>query len=345
MSRRLTIALCLTAMLVLLLGCSENEPWKQNPVTGPDIQYTLTISPDLRLTAGIGFYNPSFGNAFSFDDRYAFYIRDQLWRKDLVMGWINPLLPSSLTCSDQNYLAANPVTQTLYFAANGDIYRINFDGSQLHNLTLEDTPMLRSPALSFDKRYLTMIRDGKINRLDLQTGDRVEIDNEHFAEYAIYRPDLNRYYYFSASFNPMKTSLYRCDADGSHTVSILDESVYNHSFGVSLDGRLFAMLVPMPDSDARRLRVYHSNEDHILDIDQCHSFSFSPASAQLYYSQTVYGAANLYHRDMNTAETRLLFDGILDGTRYFRTIDKLTTRGDGSALYFMGFVKGYRPSI
>ncbi len=71
----------------------------------------------------------------------------------------------------------------------------------------------------------------------------------------------------------MKTSLYRCDADGSRTVSIIDESVYNHNFGVSLDERIFAMPVLMPDFDALRMTVYDSDEGQILDIAHGHSFS------------------------------------------------------------------------
>ncbi|MBM4403696.1 MAG: hypothetical protein FJ042_04845 [Candidatus Cloacimonetes bacterium] len=172
MCRYLIFTLCLIGALVLLAGC---ETSKFPSDVNPHWQYMITLTDGLPMTGGIKFYDLAWGKSYSFDSENIFYIGRYLWCRKPDHTWPTRIIPDSLICTDQTYLAGDVNTQTIYFAANGDIYSIRLDGTQLQNLTPANTDTLRNPSLSPDKRYLTMIRQGKINRLDLQTGIQTEI--------------------------------------------------------------------------------------------------------------------------------------------------------------------------
>ncbi|MDP2172678.1 MAG: hypothetical protein Q8J62_02800, partial [Candidatus Cloacimonadaceae bacterium] len=290
------------------------------------------------------FYDAAMGKAFSFEPDAVFFLGNSLVRRNMDNDNNIRLIPDTLICTDKSFLAASIAAQKLYFAANGDIYTVSFWGTQLQNLTPENADTLYHPALSSDNRYLTMIREGKINRLDLQTGERVEINNSPSAEYAVYRSDLDKYYFYSVYDNILTgVGLYRCDADGAGSTMIMRESGPYPTLGVSNNRRFYGLLSKpyVRVNDTNKLRIYDSANGTIREVEVCSAFAFSPTGADIYVSQKVYSATNIARINLETGEKQMLFDGILSSERYFYPIWEITPRVDGEYIYFRGFTYKY----
>ncbi|MDZ4181859.1 MAG: hypothetical protein U1B83_03195 [Candidatus Cloacimonadaceae bacterium] len=333
--KRIVWSISLIAVLFLLTACLED-------LFPPDdyaVQQAMRLNPLSAPTSVSGFYYPNYGKPFSFDSSSVFYLSSSLRRKALNQYYASNLLPGNMRCTDRKYLAADTTAQKLYVAADNNIYSLKFDGTQLQNLTPANVDTLTAPSLSPDRRYLTFIRAGKINRLDLQTGTRVEIDNNPAAEYAIYRPDLDRYFFFTPYGPPYGRELYLCEWDGGAPTRVLWDDGSNTVFAVSADGRWFGML-NQPDkivTTENTLRIWGSDSGSSFVLEKVSAFAFSPSSTELYYSQKVYGSTNIAKMTLGTPQIQMLFDGILSSERYFYPIWEITPRIDGEWLYFRGF--------
>lgn len=333
----------LIGLALLMTACLDDL----FPPVNYEVQQVLRLDPPGKPYSASEFYHPYYGRAYSFDSKHIFYIGNYLRRKTISNLNIASLLPSNMRCTDKTWLAADSLTQKLYVAAENSIYSLKFDGSEFQNLTPANVDTLTSPALSPDKRYLTFIRSGKINRLDLQTGTRVEIDNSPAAEYAIYRPEQDRYYYFSPYGITYGRELYVCESDGSAAQRMMWDDGPNTVYAVSADGRWFGLL-NQPDkivNQTNSLRIWDSDAGSAFVLSECSAFAFSPTSTELYYSQKVFGSTNLVRMTLGTPHSQMLFDGIISAERYFYPIWEITPKATGDYLFFRGFTYKYTSSL
>lgn len=344
MFTRIAILLILAVALLLAACLDDIYP----PVDYP-VYLVMSLDPLLTPTEtnfylinehGYGY--SYIGKAYSFGPTKVFNIGDYLWAKTIGEYSSQRLLPYDFSCTDGKYLAANEEEEKLFVAAENNIYSLKFDGTELTNLTPTNTDTLSAPALSYDKRYLTYIRAGRINRLDLQTGATLELENAWDAEYAIYRPDQDRYYYFTRHYDALGRSLYSYGQEGVSTL-IKQTEGYWDQFAVSLDGRRFGMLTEDGDQTPgmARMWLWDSNTGAVMEQINCRAFAFSPTGTEVYYSQKNYGSSNIFRHTFSSDATTMLYDGIMSQERFFNPITEITPKATGDMLYFVGFTYKY----
>lgn len=283
-------------------------------------------------------YYQCYGYPYYYSDDEVFYIGNKITRKGLdLMPYT--LTPDTLVCSDKRWLALEPTTRKLYFAANGDLYECGFSGGGLRNLTPANTETLLRPTLSEDGRYLTAIRKlgyyggyiGPIVRLDLQTLEMIEISVTPMADVAWYNSLQDKYYYHC------RGNIYRVSPDNPTAQLLMQAPDPECVFAASHDRRYFALLAN------RKLQVYDSDTGQQTDMEYCDAFAFLPQEKGIIISAKAYGVSDLRLYDPETGDYSLIFDGIVSTSFYLNWVNNIDPRWDGDALFFNGSIseRGY----
>lgn len=326
------LLMILMAVLMLLCISCDDMIFSFEVYSSIDIDGRNLLTNDNRL------YLQSEADPLYVSDQAIFHLSSTIKKRRLSETVTRRIIPDSLICNTNSYLAISATEEKLYFCANGDLYSCDFDGNQLTNLTPDNTVTLIQPKLSEDGRYITMIRlqnnfYGSIYRIDLQSGEHVEVTPIPLTDYAVYKSSEDRYYYFSYG------SAYSKDADGTITRIISQENPYgskDSKIGYSHDLRYFATVLTSIYGETYPLKIYDTQSGETRQIDRCQSFAFSPAENKVIYSSNAYDMRDVRCLDLDTGNTNLLFDGIfLD--KFFTSINTFNIRNDGQKLYFKGY--------
>jgi len=316
--------LCLPALLLLLVGCSDPH--------GPGYYVkTCTINTDgTYFTQYESMQLPD--ETFYVSDTCIFTIQACIKVRGMYSHWGRGITPTSLDYSDSKYLVIIPSEVSLYFCASGDLYTCTFGGDSLQNVTPNNDRQLINPSLSNCGRYITMISSGFIHRFDRDSGDMIEFPVNLEAQYALYNSQQDKYYLFAAN------NLYSLDAMGNNPILLMEAVGSNALFAVSKDLRFFAsygvMLANNPE--VYLARIFDSEEQQITEIGNCHTLSFSPTSPKLFYSSIRHGLADIRSYDLESGNDILLTDGIYQDILFLDSISRIHVRSDGSRIMFDG---------
>lgn len=322
---------CLLAMLLgtMLISCDDMGPRSTEDECSLNINGSGFVDNDKRL------FKSSIGPASYVSDDLIFYIKDSIHRSSLDSNAYIRMLPDTLICTDKELLVVQTDQQTLYFSANGDIYSMSFDGSNLQNHTPDYPATLIKPSLSLDGRYIVAVRVthgysfGFLIRLDLQTGEILEQREMTTGSYGVYLPGEDLYYYSQGG------SLFVGDGANGASTLLINISAYNANFGMSPDHRYY-VLRKSDNNYLQALHVYDRVTEETTVINGVQTFRFSPQSPTLVYSSRVHDLADLRAMNLDTKETTLLFDGIYNW-KTFGSIWAISVRGDGQRIYFRGW--------
>lgn len=299
----------------------------------------------------------TFGKAFYLSDSMIFHLGSRLAKR--VIGTAPVYLsPSGMTITDTKYLAIDEAGQMLYFAADNAICRIGFDGQNFSRLSPTDRAVYSAPALSSCGDYLTAIRDKRITRLNLQTGEWLILEEPVTAYYAVYIGEADEYYYYSRyrdDVNETRVALCKLDAQRDSTLIYSDYDPYSWDPSSAPDGlnaqasddcRYFAMhfaVEPYQVVDWMGFYYYVRNPYHLNVYDRktgqtfqvltCFSYAFVPDSEDILYSHLKFGMADLIRRDLSTGQESMLWDGYYDSDNFIYSVSEIYPRYDGQVIF------------
>ena len=138
---------------------------------------------------------------------------------------------------------------TIFYADDGDIWRMNYDGGEQRQLT--NTPFKEtSPCVSPDGRYLffASARSGsnQVWRMNADGTNQIQLTNGEGGYPRFVAPD-QRWVYFESALDQ---KLWRVPTEGGEEIQVSDERVARTAF--SPDGKLAAYFSRSKDHDSRR---------------------------------------------------------------------------------------------
>ncbi|MDD4309365.1 MAG: hypothetical protein PHO32_03220 [Candidatus Cloacimonetes bacterium] len=284
-------------------------------------------------------YSNIWGSAYYVSDDLVFYISNKIYRRILGGANVIQISPDSL---DVTGFVIDQTNQMLFYTANGDIYRSDFNGQNLQNLSLKNSRTLSAPSLSLDGIYLVAIGSTRINRLDLLTGEWLELPQVLYVRHAVYVSSEDAYYYYGTHTYNGSLALYRLAPDTEEPERLIYHGTWNSelSYQISSDQRYFGLLRRenywSVDQDDR-LQVYDRLDKDTIEIGKVFSYAFSPVEGKMLYSAYRNGLGDLNLLDLATGEEQLLFDGIYTRTTYSGFIDKITWRSDAGKIFYAGW--------
>ena len=337
MKHKLLFAGLLCLIFLAVSSCDDSyipEPWKTNYSLNQDGSNFVRLDNRMLLEP--------WGTPYYISEDLVLHVRNKIYSRSLDSNQVRQLLPDLLSLTDNENIAIDLDAQKLYFSANNHIYTCNFSGAGLTDLSPNETGTLLAPALSEDNNYLTAIRAGQILRLNLQSGQWEELAGPQNARYAIYQSSKDRYYYYASSTSPVTNYLYSWDPESGLATQIMQQPGNPDSikWGTSTDRRFFVLhkqTHPYYGNLPEDLLLYDSETGIIQQIDQCFAFSFDPAHPQLYYSRQMWGMADLNCLDLDSGESRLLWDGFNSEITYSYSIGNIFLRADGAHLFLSGW--------
>ncbi len=355
MPRTVQIMLIAAFMCLLLCACDPDTiPEKVYCKMAGDGSGFVLNDTSLKVS--------TLGRAFYVDDDLVFYLGDKLFKSSLNSNLMIQLIPDILGISDKRYLPMDRNRNLLFFAANDAIYQVGFDGGNLIRLSPDDGGIYSAPALSSCGNYLTAIKDLQIARLDLQSGEWIELSSSQNAIYAVYFSDSNEYYCYNTDPTGYYTNISLCKIDAKDSTStVLMEGTYG-SFDVSWpnlrssrDHRYFAMhqmrepqLIAnyfSPDNWERykfTLRVYDRLTGDIFTVSDCYSYAFVMGADELIYSRDVHGMADIMRRDLNNGNDTMVWDGYYYKNNYSYSVTEIFVRHDGQKIVIDAWKKALR---
>ncbi len=320
--------------LLLLSGCVDDYlPGSVLQPCSLDSDGSNFVLGDTRL------YNSSRGTAYYLSDELVFYAGRQILRAPLGAATTVAVTPAEQQLSQDGIIAIDQPLQRLYYAWNGDIYVCGFSGENRINLSTDTDRALSLPTLSEDRDHLVAISGGKINRLEIASGNWTHLDQPVNALYAVYVSAEDRYYYFGSNGNTK--SFYGLDPSAGTPELLMTNSAwaFELSYSVSPDLRFFGLLKREHSWQVEYddiLRVYDRREKDIIEIPACNAYAFSPVDGRMLYSQGNWGLADLHLRDLDTEEDTLLLDGIYSSTTYSCIMYRIDWRADAGKIFYNG---------
>lgn len=352
MYETMKLAVLVISVLMALPGCKPEAP--------PSLIYcsingngTGFTSYDNSLRVG------SLGRAYYIADDLVFHLGTKLVRHDKSSGSTQDLSPTSLTITDRKNLAMDTTERVLYFAADNAIWKVGFEGQNLSRLSPESRGNYSAPVLSACRKYLTAIKDQRITRLDLESGEWLELAAPITAQYAVYYSDADEYLYFSSYRAPYDYLVSLCKLSGAEQDSTLIMSqLYSGEsdalllFRTSQQHRYLAMHSSMPPREipawigfpywerySSPLWIYDRQNIATQSIPGCFSFAFVENTSDLIYSRYKLGMADLMRMDLSTAQSVMLWDGYFSPNIYSYSINEVFTRHDGQKIHLVAWRK------
>jgi len=359
MHRPALILLAAGMLLLALTGCGDDYP-------PPYLQYS-----SIRMD-GTGLHQndtslmlSEYGKAFYLSDDTVFLLGARLVRRSLTTGVLTPLSAHGSVISDQYYLAIDRARNTLYYAADGAICKVGFGGESPAVISPAGETGYSAPALSDCGNYLTAVRDGRIMRYSIGSGDWTAAPEVSSAHYAVYISAEDQYFFFSRTSPDEYThhvALCRIDAaTQDSTLLMIAPDMYPYgndgSFAadVSADRNTFAMqFVSEPEEVVGMFDTYWVRYPHTLYVYDrtsgvaftiqdvfCHAFV--PDSNALIYSRLKYGMADI--TITSTHATSMVWDGYYEKERYSYSITAIYPRADGQVMHFEGWKRSNRKIV
>ena len=338
------------AAFVLLFGSSCDEPIPE--------KVFCRINAD-----GSGFKEDNslrianLGRAFYVSDDLIFHLGKHLVKQGISSS-VTILSPANKSITDTQYLAIDQQHSRLYFAADYAIYQVSFEGYNRIRVSPDDNGHYSAPALSSNGNYLTAIRDGKIARMDIQTGEWTILPEPVTAKYAIFTEDTQEYYYFSRnSENYQRTvALYKLDAQQDTTLIFTNSGSYSpdlYNAQVSSNYRYFAihsMKEPRDDSYYYRrftrytspLSVHDRQTGESFIVPDCFTYTFDPGGNAIIYSRLKYGMADLMRLDLSTRQSTMIWDGYHKANVFSYSVSEIFPRFDGQLMYLQAWKRVWR---
>jgi len=338
--------LALLAVLLLLSACWSDDymPVVQGVKGSVYTDGSGIRHSDLRLCSSI------WGNPVYISEDQVLHIGNKVYSRALGSSTVRQLIPDNLEVTDQESYDLDLANQMLYIAINHHIYRIKLDGSQVTDLSTAEVGSLYCPVLSDCGNYLTALRDGKIIRLNLQTGIWENSPVPFEVEYAVFISQNDTYYYFTGASVEGDKALWSWEVASSNITEImqltndLDDCQLN--LGLSRDRRFFAIHQNASDwygTVAGDLKLYDRITNQVSTISNVHAYSFSLSEPKLFYSRKYKGLADLKYQDLETGNHSLIWDGYYSQTAYSSSLTKIYPRADNAHIFFTGY-KAFRNS-
>lgn len=247
--------------------------------------------------------------------------------------------PDTLVIRSGDLLCLHPASETIYFCANKDLYSCNYQGGKLTNHTMDIDYTFIRPILSSDARYITMLSlssvnyGGKLNRLDLQTGEFVHLEQTGIAAWAAYNAAQDRFYYFSQSaalssigidgsdpathFAGFEEAVVFCQSDGSQYIGAYSNDPWKTHQGVIFD-------------------IAHGE---IFQIENMGRMTLNPRKNELTYSVNYGDRCELWRKDLELGTQLRIHSGRLSNSHLISGYNNFLYRQDGESLYFTAIKK------
>lgn len=325
--------LCILAFVLLLNSC--NIPSAPSPV----VFYTsLNADGSGRKVGDKRIVLQPWGKPYYISDDLVLHVSNKIYRRALDSNVVHQLYQHPFTVTDQENIALDYTGQQLFFSARNHIYRCDFSGWGLEDLSPSDSISLMAPELSDCKQYLTAIRAGRIARLDLQSREWLFLEGPDSVYDAVYHSSTDQYYYIAASSQPNSQSLWSWDPQSGTASEILSLQCPSTAlrWGHSFDKRYIALNVWYNSySQAGRapLKLYDTLTGTSVEIEDCFSFCFDPSRPRMFYSRRRMGMADLNLLDLDSGLSSLVWDGITGRKEYAQSILDIYVRGDGEHLF------------
>jgi len=334
--------LALLAVLLLLSACDDGYLPSSQSVRFSLYADGSGMKSDKRL------FSTPWGEPVYISEDLVLHIGNKVYSKALDSSTVRQLIPDNLEVSDQKYYDLDLANRLLYIALDHHIYRIKLDGSQLTDLSPAEPDSLSSPALSDCGNYLTALMEGKIVRLNLQTGIWEASPVPFKVDYAVYVSQNDTYYYFADASGEGSKALWSWEVASSDTTEIM-EITYDTvnrklNVGVSRDRRYFALHTTGSTyygSTIAYLNIYDRITNQVSTLPAVYTYSFSLTEPKLYYSRHYKGLADLKYLDLETGFHRLIWDGYYSQGSYSSSLTRIYPRADDAHIFFTGW-QSYR---
>ncbi len=353
------ILILISAALVLLVLCSCDQD-----TTPIRVSCMLTADGRQFVQNDISMKVLSLGRAFYLSDDLIFHLGSRLAKSELHSSAVTYLIPNNMTVTDKRYLAIDQELRLLFFAADNAIYKVGFDGENLTRLSPVGNGNYSAPVLSNCRNYLTAIKDSHITRLDIQTGEWIELTSPIKAQYAVFFSDTSEYYFFSLSTENYQSNIALCKIGGAEQDSTLLMSGTPYSvfysepwpnLRSSKDHRYFAIHRSreprMNDNNwgntfwsrfYETLMLYDRQTGNSFEIPDCYSYAFAMGSDDLIYSRAKYGMADIMRMDLSNKESTMVWDGYYYRNYYSFSVSEIFVRNDGQKIFIEAWKKAQR---
>ncbi|MEF3693818.1 MAG: hypothetical protein V3576_00545 [Candidatus Cloacimonadota bacterium] len=339
MKVKLVLAVLFCVIMLLLSACDEY--YEPDPIL---ISNSVNADgSDLRIRDN-RLFNSNWGNPVYISEIMVLHIGNKVYSRALGSNIVRQLIPDNLQVTDKVNYDLDMNEQRLYVAINNHIYSLKFDGSELTDHSPATTDTLSCPVLSEDGNYLTALSNGKIKRLDLQSGVWQDSPVPHKAEYAVYISQTDTYYYYTDLSAKSSKAFWSWEVSTADTTRIMElEYVYHDRSlvpGLSRDRRYMALYMASNGSYGGLLgdfKLYDRLTNQVTTIPAVYAYSFSLTEPKLYYSRSYKGMADLKLLELETGIHSLIWDGFYNQTNYSRSLTQICPRADGAHVFFNGY--------
>ncbi|MDD3294189.1 MAG: hypothetical protein PHG20_05835 [Geobacteraceae bacterium] len=194
------------------------------------------------------------------------------------------------------------------------------------------------PTLSAEGRYVTMLSQsnviygGKLNLFDLETGELVHLEQPGNASWAVYNPELDKFFYS----NPYGT-LYSIKPDSTDLVTHFAGFSVEANTSRTMDNRFIAIWKASKD-ELNTCFVYDCLTGSSFSLDNTGFIALNPVKPELTYVRFDGEKAKLIRRHLETGDEIMIHDAHNKGGGYISGYSSFNYRMDGEKLRFVVYI-------
>ncbi|MCD8478877.1 MAG: hypothetical protein LRZ88_00720 [Candidatus Cloacimonetes bacterium] len=195
------------------------------------------------------------------------------------------------------------------------------------------------PVLSHDSRYITMLSmssvyyGGKLNRLDLMTGELLHLEQPGHASWASYNLELDKFFYCYKY-----GALYSINPDGSELVQHFSGYDADANVSRTWDSR-FLGIWTREAWEQNSCFVFDCLTGESFVIESIDYVAMNPMKAEISYSQESGDKVKLWRKDLESGDVMLIHGANYKGGDFISGYQLTNYRMDGKKMRFNAFVQ------